>query len=504
VSDATFIWNGGTGSYNDPANWTLTAGSVPNTPNTPLPDDQVIVPPNSSPNDIQLTDTFLGPTMFQSGQIDITATGDDTAGVDVAGTVIATNTIATSMIITSSGDTINNGTIIADANATLAFDVIATHAHNAGVFEATNGGTLIFNSTGTATFGNASTVIADGGLVTINAALATDHIGAWRLTNAATIEVNTAVTNEQTFDFVDGNNDVVKLTQLANFQGILAEMGSGDIVDLGAVNVGTIIYDGSQLTLEDGSGTALGILNAPNIFDINGIPINSGTFTVGSDGSADGLLFTLGTGGDLLMTPGAVACFAKGTRVSTEHGSQPIEDLREGDMVLTALDGAVLPVRWIGHRVIDCTRHPEPRHVWPIRIMAGAFGRGTPARDLWLSPNHAVYADGVLIPVKHLVNDLTIIQQPLDEVTYYHIELPRHDVVLAEGLPAESYLPGADRSVFANAGGPIALHPDLASLVWEAEGCAPLVVTGATLSAVRARLAGIARRGARRRTTQAA
>ncbi len=70
-------------------------------------------------------------------------------------------------------------------------------------------------------------------------------------------------------------------------------------------------------------------------------------------------------------------------------------------------------------------------------------------------------------------------------MTYYHVELPAHGVLLAEGLPAESYLDTGDRTNFANGGGPIALHPDFASRVWEAEGCAPLVVTGPVLDATR-------------------
>jgi hypothetical protein len=110
---------------------------------------------------------------------------------------------------------------------------------------------------------------------------------------------------------------------------------------------------------------------------------------------------------------------------------------------------------------------------------------GLPHRDLFLSPDHAVYFDGALIPVKYLINRTTIIQVPVDEVTYYHVELPRHDVLLADGLPVETYLDTNDRSNFANGGASIALYPDFASRIWEAEGCASLVVTGPQLAAVR-------------------
>jgi hypothetical protein len=80
---------------------------------------------------------------------------------------------------------------------------------------------------------------------------------------------------------------------------------------------------------------------------------------------------------------------------------------------------------------------------------------------------------------------------PMDEVTYYHVELEHHDVLLAEGLPTESYLDTGDRFNLENGGGPIALHPEFSArrcdtaLIWEALGCAPLVVTGPAVEAVR-------------------
>jgi hypothetical protein len=75
---------------------------------------------------------------------------------------------------------------------------------------------------------------------------------------------------------------------------------------------------------------------------------------------------------------------------------------------------------------------------------------------------------------------------PVERVTYYHVELPEHDVMLAEGLPAESYLDMRDGSNYANASGPIRLYPDYAARMWEAFGCARLIVTGPELAAARA------------------
>ncbi len=74
-----------------------------------------------------------------------------------------------------------------------------------------------------------------------------------------------------------------------------------------------------------------------------------------------------------------------------------------------------------------------------------------------LSPDHAVFVDDVLVPVRHLINGSTIVQEPVAEVTYYHVELATHDVILAEGLPCESYLDTGNRAVFVN-GGAETLH----------------------------------------------
>jgi hypothetical protein len=193
--------------------------------------------------------------------------------------------------------------------------------------------------------------------------------------------------------------------------------------------------------------------------------------------------------GDQLPTP----CCLAGTLIATPRGEVPVERLAVGDLVHAQDAGAAL-IKWIGHRRVDCFRHPKPQKVWPVRVCAGAFGEGLPLRDLWLSPDHAVFVGEVLIPIKHLINGISIEQVPMDEVTYYHVELEHHDVLFAEGLPAESYLDTGDRFNFENGGGPISLHPEFSARrwetarIWEALGCARLIVTGPELDAVRQRV----------------
>ena len=123
--------------------------------------------------------------------------------------------------------------------------------------------------------------------------------------------------------------------------------------------------------------------------------------------------------------------------------------------------------------------------MFPVRIAANAFGDGLPRRDLFLSPGHAVFVDGVLIPVKCLINDRTVVQVPDDIVTYFHVELDEHDVVYSEGLATESYLDTGNRPSFANGGPSKALFPDFSAATWEAEACAPLILTGEKVTRAR-------------------
>ena len=237
----------------------------------------------------------------------------------------------------------------------------------------------------------------------------------------------------------------------------------------------------------------------------------TGISATGSSYAAGVLTLTVTGGSVTLNIPGAfttsdfivddfagdtfisITCFRVGTRIGTVNGKVPVERLCVGDPVLVlGSDGDLVPraITWIGHRSIDCERHPRPDQVWPVRIRAGAFGRDAPSRDLFLSPDHAVFVDDVLIPVKHLINGGCIVQVPMNEVSYFHIELQEHAVLFAEGLPTESYLDTGDRDKFANGGKRLVLFPDFATRAWESAGCAPLVVTGARLDAVRRRIDG--------------
>jgi len=158
----------------------------------------------------------------------------------------------------------------------------------------------------------------------------------------------------------------------------------------------------------------------------------------------------------------------------------------------------VRPIVWIGRRKVDCLRHADPRGVWPIRVAAHAFGKGRPVRDLYLSPEHAVFSHGVLIPVRELVNGRSIVQMFPAQVEYWHIELDAHDVLLAERLAAESYLENGARCDFDNHDA-LTLHPMFAQSE-HGLPCVPILRQGVLVEAARAhvdaRTPKVARQGA--------
>jgi hypothetical protein len=179
------------------------------------------------------------------------------------------------------------------------------------------------------------------------------------------------------------------------------------------------------------------------------------------------------------------ACFAPGTRILTTAGETPVEDLRIGDIAVLA-DGGTAPITFIGHRHFDLKRHPRPESVRPIKITAGALADGIPTHDLTLSPDHALLLDGVLVQAKDLVDGIAITQDKTRlSIRYYHVELPTHGILLAEGAAAESYLDTGHRGLFDNVNEPQILHPDLMQMRREAESVAPLCRPGPKLAAIR-------------------
>ena len=185
-----------------------------------------------------------------------------------------------------------------------------------------------------------------------------------------------------------------------------------------------------------------------------------------------------------------IGCFVAGTLIRTETGDVAVEDLQVGDIAVTA-SGAHRPIRWLGHRSVDCTRHPNRKWALPVQIAAGAFGPNKPERPLLVSPGHALCLnvfEELLIPAYTLINDATVSQLNVAQVTYWHVELDSHDMLIANGVPAESYYEVGNREFFLESQ-TVAIDglPDGGKIAPNAY-CRPLVDKGPVIDALRERM----------------
>ncbi|MBE7213275.1 MAG: Hint domain-containing protein [Gluconacetobacter diazotrophicus] len=238
-------------------------------------------------------------------------------------------------------------------------------------------------------------------------------------------------------------------------------------------------YDGLYL---DWNGEDPAHFNSTSTFPYSSVKV------VGPDGTSQPI--RLVNGGQ----PADLPCFAAGTAIDTPRGPVAVEALREGDSVLLA-GGGTGPggwgtVRWVGSRGVRLDGHRRPEQVLPVRIRAGALADGVPARDLLLSPDHALLLDGMLIPAKVLVNGASITQDPRSgSIRYHHVMLDAHAPLLAEGAAAESFLDIGEHGVFGPQDGHrLVLHPAMAQRLRESWSFAPLRERGPAVERVRARL----------------
>ena len=414
-----------------------------------------------------------------------------------------------------------SATLLGNAGTVVAFNTITM---SGGTLDVTQGGVVLISSS--ASTGAAGSVLIDAGRVlsglgTINGNVALSNQGTLLATGVApgvlALHVTGDISGGGTMEplmTLDLNGMVVPGVQIVFHDPTLLEPGVLILEDAAAED-GTIsgFAEGNEILIPGGSftnalltegGTISGFA-AGNTIEIADLEFTTAVFTQGSLGTSGTLVLSGGTeaplalavaGGyaptDFIATPGAFGgttvtlapCFAVGTRIATPAGEVAVEALRIGDRVLS-VSGEDVPVRWLGYRRVDCRGHPRPQDVRPVRVRTGAFAPGVPARDLLLSPDHAVFANGSLVPVRYLINGRSIVQEAWDGVTYWHVELERHDVLLAEGLACESYLDTGNRGAFANGGTVVQAHPEFSRHIWATRACAPLVVAGAALTEVR-------------------
>ncbi|HEX4507193.1 MAG TPA: Hint domain-containing protein, partial [Alphaproteobacteria bacterium] len=217
--------------------------------------------------------------------------------------------------------------------------------------------------------------------------------------------------------------------------------------------------------------------------------------TIQLAGNFAGKFFHLSDGGSdgTYVTEDSTPCYLRGTSIRTAAGDRRVEDLRIGDLIV-AHGGEALPLKWIGRRGYRDWLSVGNAEVQPILFKAGSLADGIPARDLYVSPEHAMFLDGMLVPAHLLVNGRSIVKcEGRDDIEYFHLEFDRHVVIFAERAAAESFVDDDSRMLFHNADEYRRLYPNEPRRRF-AEFCAPRVENGPGLTALHQALAARARR----------
>ncbi|WP_291366698.1 Hint domain-containing protein [Acetobacter sp. UBA5411] len=285
-----------------------------------------------------------------------------------------------------------------------------------------------------------------------------------------------------------GSGGVLRAGSGATLTDITLENGGKLDVSKDTLFTDRLVFNGGTIDITDltGTGTPDYTFSGDNRLTITQGGVSE---TILFDGVYDPtkLLVTTDTDGSTLIDYGTPApCYCPGTLIATAQGETPVEALVIGDLVRTA-SGALRPIRWIGRRAYDGVFARGNPDLIPVTFEAGSLGSSLPKRALTVSPLHAMFVEGYLIPAHCLVNGGSVHFDSIGErVEYIHIELESHDLLLAEGAPSESFVDDGSRGMFHNAGTFAELYPDAETV--EAVYCAPRLEDGTVLEHIRDRL----------------
>ncbi len=299
---------------------------------------------------------------------------------------------------------------------------------------------------------------------------------------------------------IQGNSSI-------DLDGGLLATGSAVTTNFSGIANGTFtVTPGFLSTLSPSAPTVTGFATGDKIgfdssYDTSGtntvafLPNNThtgGTLTLIVDGQPQGSVVLSGSyvPGDFQVVEGAdgnadiIGCFLRGTRILTANGYVAVERLAPGDLVMTLANGAK-PITSVKLRSFSSSAQRANPNLRPVCIAAGALAEDIPIRMLRVSADHAMYFDGVLVPAQLLINGETITQPvPTGEADYFHVETELHDIIIAEGAAAETYLDIGNHNHFSRPG-LISLAAKIEPKNWE-DACAPLVLAGPELQRVTA------------------
>ena len=395
------------------------------------------------------------------------------------------------------------GRVIADPGAVF----------NGSVYGGNTIGSPIVSALELASGGSAGTLSGLGTQFQDFAAISIDAGAYWTLTGYSSLSSGMTLTNAGTLalanaTLIDGdtlvNNGSIVLDPstmvIADLIGngtVTIEAGSTLEVQGSIARGEAIVFGGTGATLDlddpDAANGPITNFDAGETIDLVGVDPNSvqlgsgtldfagGSFPLSVVGGTPVGASNSGNGADVMTL-----CFLAGTLIRTPYCDVAVETLRPGDIVLTA-GGEKQPLVWVGSGTVMVARGRRSAAT-PVIVRKGALADNVPYADLRVTKGHALFIDDVLIPTEFLVNHRTIVwDDHAVEVTVYHLETAPHDVLLANGAPAESYRDDGNRWLFRN-------H----NARWEMDAlppCAPVMTGGPVVDAAWRRL--LDRAGAR-------
>ncbi|SIT10220.1 Ca2+-binding protein, RTX toxin-related [Roseivivax lentus] len=228
----------------------------------------------------------------------------------------------------------------------------------------------------------------------------------------------------------DGNNTITDF----NF-GNTGALGDGDQTNNDFIDLSGYYDSLDELRADQADD---GILNQSNAFDDEGKAVD---YSDKTQFGFNSLTMQGATASSYSYDNTGIVCFAKGTQILTPRGDVPIETLKPGELV-TTLDHGPQPLLWIGMSHVNARALRENEKLRPILIKEGVLGN---ERDLLVSRQH-----GMMLGPDHLVRAIHLARETRGvrvahgkrDVTYVHLLFERHQIVIAEGTPSESFYPG--------------------------------------------------------------
>lgn len=376
-----------------------------------------------------------------TGAYDNSGTGDGD-GVDIDGYATITNNGTIQgldgygiHITDTFGDTITNaGTISGTTDAILLGDGddtlnIQTGSVISGTVDGGAGNNTV-NLSGSGTFDGAinfQTMTVSGSWI-----LSGDQsYSTISLADNAALTLQGSAPSTETITFSGGA--ALILGTSSSFNATLSNFAVGNTLDFS-----TVTYD---------TEATVSVSDNQVVISSNGITY---TLTISPADTSEQFQLAKDSDGSLMLE--AVVCFLPGGMIATPDGERAVETLRPGMSVLTFDNGEITPkdIVWVGcqHVMVQRDCPPDIAGV-PIRISKDALAAGVPHHDLLVTPEHCLYLDGCFVPVRMLVNGMTIsYAHEIRSYKCYHIETRDHAVIRANGLFTESYLDTGNRRNF--------------------------------------------------------